>query len=110
MRQYDRKPAQLSVTVSLANRAGIGNIHLDSTDISGGGVFLRSDLLFEVGDLLNLEIPLPAGPLATTARVVRVSRGRDATAAGMGIELTSLTPEERHLIQEGTPWQRPSRS
>jgi hypothetical protein len=109
MRQYDRKPAQLSITVSLANRAGIGNIHLDSTDISGGGVFLRSDLLFEVGDLLNLEIPLPAGPLAATARVVRVSRGRDA-AAGMGIELTSLTPEERHLIQEGTPWQRPSRS
>ena len=68
--------------------------------MSEGGAFLRSDLLFEVGDVLHLEIPLPEGPVVkATGKVVRVSRtrGKDGTA-GMGIEFTRLAMSDRRAI------------
>jgi hypothetical protein len=105
MRRYDRKPAQLSFTVRIARSHAPGSMHLDSADLSEGGAFLRSDLLFEVGELLNLEIPLLSGAVVkTSGRVVRVARNRDPAAArGMGIEFTALSPDERRLIHEATP-------
>jgi hypothetical protein len=112
MRHYDRRPAALPVLVRKAtNHVGQG-IHLDSSNLSEGGAFLRSDLLFEIGEALAVEIPLPSGGVVkTAARVVRVARGKDPAAIhGMGIEFTGLTPEDRRRIQEGTPWQRPSTS
>jgi c-di-GMP-binding flagellar brake protein YcgR len=112
MRQYDRRPAALPVTVRATRNRVEGGIHLDSANLSEGGAFLHSDLLFEVGETLNLEIPLPSGAVVkAAARVVRVARDRDVTAVhGMGIEFTGISAQDRQLIQEGTPWQRPSRS
>jgi uncharacterized protein (TIGR02266 family) len=112
MRRYDRKPVALPFRVRAATNPVDGSIRLDSTDLSEGGAFLRADLLFEIGDVLNLEIPLPSGEvLKATGRVARVARKPDpAVPAGMGIEFTGLSPEDRRLIQEGRPWQRPSRS
>jgi hypothetical protein len=112
MRHFDRRPAELPILVRAARRQGNGGIHLDTTNLSEGGAFLRSELLFEIGEALNLEIPLPSGGVVkTAARVVRVARDKDPAALhGMGIEFTSLSPQDRRLIQEGTPWQRPSKS
>jgi hypothetical protein len=111
MRQHDRRPASLPVLVRTANHGGPEGIHLDSANLSEGGAFLRADLLFEIGEHLNLEISLPSGVVKTAARVVRVARDKDPAAIhGMGIEFTGLTPQDRQLIQEGTPWQRPSKS
>ena len=111
-RHYDRRPAELPVLVRAARHRGNGGIHLDSANLSEGGAFLRSELLFEIGEVLNLEIPLPTGPVVkTSARVVRVARDKDPAAVhGMGIEFTGLSAQDRRLIQEGTPWQRPSTS
>ena len=69
--------------------------------MSEGGAFLRSDLLFEVGDVLHLEIPLPDGPVVkATGRVVRVNARAAARTArpGMGIEFTRLAMSDRRAI------------
>jgi Tfp pilus assembly protein PilZ len=99
-RKFERKPAELAVTVRAAGSTVEGGIRLDSLNVSEGGAFLRSDLLFEVGEVLHLEIPLPEGPVVkATGRVVRVSRarGKDGTA-GMGIEFTRLAMSDRRAI------------
>jgi Tfp pilus assembly protein PilZ len=99
-RKFERKPAELAVTVRAAGNTIEAGIQLDSLNVSEGGAFLRSDLLFEVGDVLHLEIPLPEGPVVkATGKVVRVSRtrGKDGTA-GMGIEFTRLAMSDRRAI------------
>jgi Tfp pilus assembly protein PilZ len=99
-RKFDRKPAELPVTVRAAGSKVQGGILLDSLDVSEGGAFLRSQLLFEVGEVLNLEFPLPNGQLVKAqGRVVRVSRTRDKEGvAGMGIEFTRLAMNDRRAI------------
>lgn len=74
-------------------------ITLDSADVSEGGAFLRSDLLFEIGETLHLEIPLPDGPtIKTRGRVVRVRR---AGTGGMGIEFLGLSSQDRKALTAG---------
>jgi Tfp pilus assembly protein PilZ len=99
-RRFDRKPAELPVTVRAAGNRVEGGIRLDTSDVSEGGAFLRSDLLFEVGEVLLLEIPLPSGQVVRAiGKVVRISRSRDKkTAPGMGIEFTRLATEDRRAI------------
>lgn len=111
MRHHDRRPAELPVLVRKSAKQSGEGVRLDSANLSEGGAFLRSDLLFEIGEALELEIAFPAGVVKTAARVVRVARDKDPAAPhGMGIEFTGLSPRDRQLIQEGTPWQRPSTS
>lgn len=100
MRRFDRRQAELPVTVRAAGNKVEGGIHLDSADLSEGGAFLRSDLLFEIGESLDLEIPLPTGEVVKAAgRVVRVSRGGAREAQpGMGIEFTRLSVQDRRAI------------
>ena len=99
-RKFERKPAELPVTVRAAGAKVEGCIHLDSLDVSEGGAFLRSQLLFEVGDILQLEIPLPGGTVVkATGKVVRVSRARGGDGVpGMGIEFTRLAMSDRRAI------------
>jgi Tfp pilus assembly protein PilZ len=63
-----------------------------------GGAFLRSDLLFEVGEILNLQIDLPPNRrISAVGRVVRVSRGTaQDRVPGMGIEFVDLSPAWPH--------------
>jgi hypothetical protein len=103
-RKFERRPAELPVTVRAAGSKIEGGIHLDSLDVSEGGAFLRSQLLFEVGEILQMEIPLPGGIVVkATGKVVRVSRGRTdsegkPTVPGMGIEFTRLAMSDRRAI------------
>jgi Tfp pilus assembly protein PilZ len=101
MRRHPRQSLELPVLVSdAANRVKAG-IRFDAADLSAGGAFLRSDLLFEVGEILNLQIDLPShGRIAAVGRVVRVSRGTPQDrAAGMGIEFIDLSPADRTAIE-----------
>jgi Tfp pilus assembly protein PilZ len=92
----------LPVLVSdVASKARVG-IRFDSADVSGGGAFLRSDMLFEVGEILLLQFSLPDGrPIRVRGRVVRATRevdqGRDRHA-GMGVEFVGLSAEDREAI------------
>jgi uncharacterized protein (TIGR02266 family) len=101
-RKFQRTPTELAVKVRAAGSRVEGGIRLDSTDISEGGVFLRSDLLFEIGEVLELEIALPEGPVVeATGRVVRVARRRDPESVpGMGIEFTRMAMSDRRAITD----------
>jgi uncharacterized protein (TIGR02266 family) len=89
------------VVRAAGNRVEAG-LRLNTADLSEGGVFLRSDLLFEVGESLSLEIPLAAGEtLAARGRVAWVTRGGSgAMPAGMGIEFEKLSPQDRRRLTQ----------
>ena len=99
-RRFDRRDTLLPVTVRAAGNKVEAGIRLDAGDLSEGGVFLRSDLLFEVGENLTVEIPIANGEtLSAQGRVVRVSRGTKQNASpGMGIEFIQLSAEERRAL------------
>ncbi len=103
-RQHARVDLEILVSVSDAAHRLRKPIRFASTDLSSGGAFLRADLLFEVGEVLEVEFRLPNGRhIKTQGRVVRVSRGgpKDRTA-GMGIEFVDLSAEDRAAIDTRT--------
>jgi len=65
-------------------------------------LFLRSDLLFEVGEDLTLEIPVTDGKTTTaTGRVAWVTRGTGKrSTAGMGIEFARLSAHDRRALAD----------
>lgn len=112
MRRHRRKPEELPVTVRAAGNKVDGGIHLDATNLSEGGAFLRSSLLFEVGELLHLEIPLASGQIVkASGKVVRVSKSRSTVQEpGMGIEFATLSPEDRQTLAAHLPTAEPARA
>jgi c-di-GMP-binding flagellar brake protein YcgR len=101
-RRHTRSTLVLPVLVSdAASKARVG-IRFDSADVSVGGAFLRSDMLFEVGELLLLQFALPDGrPIRARGRVVRATRENDEEReryAGMGVEFVELSAEDRDAI------------
>jgi Tfp pilus assembly protein PilZ len=93
------------VIVSDAGSKARVGIRFESADVSGGGAFLRSDMLFEVGEVLLLQFSLPDGrPIRVRGRVVRATRdvresadGREKPS-GMGVEFIELPAEDRDAI------------
>ncbi len=83
-----------------------GQLQFESRDFSAGGVFLKSDLLFEKGEVLLLTFVLPGASFAirTRGKVVRVDK--DAVAedgrslAGMGVEFLDLNEAEKAALLE----------
>ena len=102
-RRFSRRDALLPVVVRAAGNRVEAGIRLDTIDLSEGGAFLRSDLLFEVGETLSLEIPLaPGETLAAHGRVAWVTRGGDGNPpAGMGIEFEKLSAQDRRRLTQG---------
>ena len=102
LRRYDRKNALVPVVVRAAGNKIQAGVRLDTTDLSEGGLFLRSDLLFEVGEDLTLEIPVGGGKTTTaTGRVAWVTRGTGKKAsAGMGIEFARLSAHDRRALAD----------
>jgi hypothetical protein len=102
LRRYDRKSALLPVVVRAAGNRIQAGVRLDTADLSEGGLFLRSDLLFEVGEDLTLEIPVGDGKTTTaTGRVAWVTRGTGKkSSAGMGIEFARLSAHDRRALAD----------
>ncbi len=98
-RKHTRRRADLTINVSTVDGPKVvGHISFNAGDLSEGGAFLRSDLLLEEGELLNVEIALPGGrSIRGTARVVRTTRGTQA-GAGMGIEFVRLAESDRKSL------------
>jgi uncharacterized protein (TIGR02266 family) len=102
-RRFSRRDTLLPVVVRAAGNKVQAGIRLDTADLSEGGAFLRSDLLFEVGESLSLEIPLANGEtVAATGRVAWVTRGGDSQApTGMGIAFERLSAQDRRRLAQG---------
>ena len=100
-RQHERRPVELPVVIEDAANRVRGKVRFDSKDLSVGGAFLRSDLLFEVGEEVRVEFSLPNGHrIHGRGRVVRVSRERDeGQEPGMGIEFIALTDPDRDAVR-----------
>ena len=102
VRRFARKNALIPVVVRAEGNKIQAGVRLDTTDLSEGGLFLRSDLLFEVGEDLTLEIQLGDGKVAVAhGRVAWVTRdsGQKA-AAGMGIEFARLSMHDRRALAD----------
>jgi uncharacterized protein (TIGR02266 family) len=100
-RQHERRPVELPVVIEDAANRVRGKVRFDSRDLSVGGAFLRSDLLFEVGEEVRVDFALPDGHrVHARGRVVRVSRERDGgQVPGMGIEFIALTDPDRAAVR-----------
>lgn len=101
MRKHSRRTLELPVVVSDAANKVRAAIRFGAADISAGGAFLCSDLLFEIGEILNLIIELPASQrIQARGRVVRVARGATSDhPPGMGIEFVDLSPADRATVE-----------
>jgi len=100
LRRHPRRPIQ--VEFHCRDESGTGELAFSTTDLSAGGAFLSSDLLFEQGDRLWLEFGLPGRelPVRAEARVAWVRRfpasGQDG---GMGVEFLGMTDDDRRSLQ-----------
>ena len=101
-RRFVRKSVLVPVLVRAAGNKVRMGLRLDAADLSEGGLFLRSDLLFEVGEDLSLEIPTGDGKVTqANGRVAWVTRGGGKNgAAGMGIEFARLSAQDRRALAD----------
>lgn len=100
-RRHERSVIDLPVTVTDAVNKVEGHIELTTQDISAGGAFVRSDLLFEIGEELVLAFTLPSGrTIRARGRVVRVAReiGDEGGVPGMGIQFVDLSDGDRDAL------------
>ena len=102
VRRYQRRSALIPVVVRAAGNKVEAGVRLDTADLSEGGLFLRSDLLFEVGEDLSIEIPVGDGKVAVAhGRVAWVTRGSgNKASAGMGIEFARLSEDDRRALAD----------
>lgn len=95
----------MAAEFELADGVGGGEIYFESRDLSGGGVFLKSELLLEVGEIFWITFQLPGTDVAirTRGKVVRVNREDSAAdprqPAGMGIQFLDLNEVERAALE-----------
>ena len=84
----------------LGEEWGVGEITLDSVDLSSGGVFLKADLLFEPDEEIELQFTLPGSErvIRTRGRVVRTQHGGEGRPAGMGIQFVDLSEDDHAAL------------
>lgn len=103
-RSHRRLTLRVSVRASDPGGRVASAIVFEAAELSGGGAFLPSLLLLEVGERLNLAFTLPDGrPVQTQARVVRASRGSADEPSGIGVEFVDIAPDDRAAIERLLP-------
>ena len=72
------------------------------TEISGGGIFLRTREVLAEGAMVTLRVTLPGLKRAFTVlgKVVRTVKGGIFSPPGMGVRFVDLTPGDRKTILE----------
>ena len=83
------------------DESGLGELMFDSADLSSGGAFLVSDVLFEEGETMGLAFVLPNGSvIRCESRVARVQRFPvQGQPAGMGVEFVGLAELDRRALE-----------
>ena len=99
-RRYLRKPIRVKVTEKVS---GLFE-HFASTNISAGGMFLKTDRPFAIGSNLKIEFSLPGDeePIRADAQVARTMPPGNFHDyhAGMGIVFTAIEEEDRKRIED----------
>jgi len=92
----------VSTEFRLGDEGGVGAIILDSANISTGGAFLETEILFEIGEELDIHFALDGG-LEVTAhgRIAWVKTDHSGgLPPGMGIQFVDLSDEAKVGIHE----------
>jgi uncharacterized protein (TIGR02266 family) len=100
-RGAERKPLQGEFRGKDAT--GAGELWFEGVDLSAGGSFLRSELLLEQGENLQVEFRIPnlARPLRAQARVAWVRRFPEpGEPPGMGVQFLSMADEDRRILTQ----------
>lgn len=96
-RRHSRK--RLAVEIRTTDRVGVGELQFDSLDLSSNGAFLRSDVLYDEGEGLELVLKLPGRSILAPARICWVRRLDAEGDAGMGVEFIQLSAEDRRELE-----------
>jgi hypothetical protein len=103
MSEHQRQFERVSLRVDFHGKdaTGSGELILESTDVSAGGAFLKSDLLLEEGELLALEFGVPGVErrLRAQARVAWVRRFPSGSEIpGMGMSFLVMDAADREEL------------
>ncbi|HYZ89826.1 MAG TPA: PilZ domain-containing protein [Myxococcales bacterium] len=96
-----RYPVSMRVALSSAQ----GALSAEVTDVSAGGMFVRTDRVLPVGELVSAALEIPDGrqPAPVEAKVVHVAAGAPAAAArvrrGFGARFVGGDPQFRERIE-----------
>ncbi len=93
----------LQVRFTGRDRQGLGELHFTGADLSVGGSFLRSEVLLELGERLELtfEVPGVPRPMQCGATVAWVRRFPEPSQpGGMGIEFNQMSEGDRQMLAE----------
>jgi hypothetical protein len=95
-----RLPCRAPVRVYATPDKMADSFVLESTNLSADGVFLHTDLLFPVGDWLDLEFVVPgrSRPVRGRGKVVRVDGSVLAPGPGVAVHIPRLSDEERNAL------------
>jgi Tfp pilus assembly protein PilZ len=95
-RRHQRKPVELQVTIQDASQRTQAQLRVSTADLGVGGLFVKSDLLLEIGEEVMVALDLPNGTrISCRARVIHTQRDR----AGMGLAFQQLAEPHRDAIQ-----------
>jgi type IV pilus assembly protein PilZ len=101
-RRHVRHPLEAEIEVGDGHLGG--QLVFDSHNVSRGGLFLRSDLLLEVGDTIWVSFTLPNTSMAIRSRgkIVWVNRNPDegdlGDRPGMGVQFLDLADVEETAL------------
>ena len=105
-KQENRAHPRQKISLPLLVRDGHNQINaiieFDTHDLSVGGAFVRSDILFEIDELLELRFQIQGKALQLRGRVVRVVREPDEGLAGMGIQFVDVGDQDKKLLSDAT--------
>ncbi len=96
LREFARAPMSGTVKFFEWNRAS----QAEGTEISGGGVFLRTGAVLAEGAMVTVRVTLPGLRRAFTVlgKVVRTVKGGLFSPSGMGVRFVDLSPTDRQTI------------
>ena len=84
------------------------SIKFDTANLSEGGIFVKSSLLWKPGQVFNLSFTLPGsdkeikvrGVVARSDDKYSIFTEMDSSIPGMGIKFVDLSDEDRKIIQD----------
>ena len=98
LREFARAPLSAPVKFFEWNQPS----QAEGTEISGGGIFLRTKAVLAEGAMVTVRVTLPGLKRAFTVlgKVVRTVRGGLFSPPGMGVRFVDLSPGDRQTILE----------
>lgn len=107
-RSFRRAPISLKITLS--ESGDDYSIKFDTANLSEGGIFVKSSILWEPDQKFDLVFTLPNSEkeIVAKGKVARsedkydlfATAERDSSVPGMGIQFTEISEEDKQIIRD----------